>query len=301
MNLNMPLPVSLPPGVLVLLVAAVGAGTVYSLLVVTGWHRRWGPGPARQVEAYLAREGPGDAATRLGGWTLSRFPVLGRLGQIEGHRRWLALNGDAPSHASLVGTALLLAGVGMALALLTGAPIALGLAVLGGVYPFARLASQARKVQRSVERALPELTALMAAEMAAGNPPDKALERAIAWGGPLASLVGQAVGQARNQARPLLSRSSQQPGMLLETANGYGLTSLRAFAAQLDLAARKGTSGPELMTTLARMLVLEYKEKALRDAEALDSRLAVPTVLFFFLPFLFLILTPLLMPVLELL
>jgi Flp pilus assembly protein TadB len=299
MNLNIPF--SLPPTLLVLLVAVAGAGTVYSLLAVTGLHRRLGPGPARTVGAYLEREGPGDAVTRLGGWTLSRFPVLGRLGQIERHRRWLALAGEAPSHASLVGTALLLAGMGMGLALLSGAPIALGLAGLGAVYPFARLASQARKVQRSVQRALPELTALMAAEMAAGNPPDKALERAIAWGGPLANLVGEAVRQARNQARPLLSRSSQQPGMLLETADRYGLASLRAFAAQLDLTARKGTSGPELMSALARMLVLEYKEKSLRDAEALDSRLAVPTVLFFFLPFLFLILTPLLMPVMELL
>ena len=67
------------------------------------------------------------------------------------------------------------------------------------------------------------------------------------------------------------------------------------------LAAKKGAAGPELMESLARMLVLEYKERSLREAEKLDSRLAVPSVLFFFLPFLFLILTPLLMPVLDLL
>jgi hypothetical protein len=38
---------------------------------------------------------------------------------------------------------------------------------------------------------------------------------------------------------------------------------------------------------------------ALREAEALESRLAVPTVLFFFLPFMFLILVPLLLPVIN--
>ena len=40
---------------------------------------------------------------------------------------------------------------------------------------------------------------------------------------------------------------------------------------------------------------------AVSAAESLESRLAVPSVLFFFLPFLFLILVPLLLPILELL
>ena len=52
---------------------------------------------------------------------------------------------------------------------------------------------------------------------------------------------------------------------------------------------------------LARSLIIAYKDQALREAEKLDSRLAVPSVLFFFLPFLFLILTPLLMPVMAVL
>ena len=55
------------------------------------------------------------------------------------------------------------------------------------------------------------------------------------------------------------------------------------------------------MAALARTLILEYKEQALRSAESLESRLAVPSVLFFFLPFLFLILTPLVLPVLDVL
>ena len=105
---------------------------------------------------------------------------------------------------------------------------------------------------------------------------------------------------ARTKGRPLLGRGGVQ-GLLLETVDRYNLPSLRAFAAQVDMAAKKGAAGPELMESLARMLVLEYKERSLREAEKLDSRLAVPSVLFFFLPFLFLILTPLLMPVLDLL
>jgi hypothetical protein len=53
------------------------------------------------------------------------------------------------------------------------------------------------------------------------------------------------------------------------------------------------------MSGLAHTLIVEYKDRALREAEALDSRLAVPSVGFFFMPFLFLVLVPLLLPVLN--
>ena len=69
------------------------------------------------------------------------------------------------------------------------------------------------------------------------------------------------------------------------------------FAAQM--AAKTGAAGPELMSGLAHTLIVEYKDRSLRAAEQLDSRLAVPSVGFFFMPFLFLILVPLLLPVLN--
>ena len=47
--------------------------------------------------------------------------------------------------------------------------------------------------------------------------------------------------------------------------------------------------------------VCELGNKALRDAESLENRLAVPSVLFFFLPFLFVLLTPLVIPLLSIL
>lgn len=259
-----------------------------------------GPAPARALADYVGAKPETDSVERLGHWLLGRLPSLRSLSNIEQHRRWLDLMGQSPSHAATLGLAILLSAAGALIAVLSGIPIAGGLAIVGAVYPFVRLRSRANKVRRQVERALPELTALMAAEMAAGNPPDKALERAGEWGGPLAALVARAVAQGRAVGRPLFGRGNL-PGVLLEVVDEYGLPSLRAFAAQVDLAARKGAAGPDLMESLARMLVLEYKERALREAEKLDSRLAVPTVLFFFLPFLFLILTPLLMPVLDLL
>ena len=69
--------------------------------------------------------------------------------------------------------------------------------------------------------------------------------------------------------------------------------------AQIDWAARPGAAGPELMSGLAHTLIVEYKDRSLREAEALESRLAVPSVGFFFMPFLFLVLVPLLLPVLN--
>ena len=81
----------------------------------------------------------------------------------------------------------------------------------------------------------------------------------------------------------------------------YDLPALQAFVRQIDLAARTGAVGPTQMQQLARSLIVEYKERALREAEQLDGRLAVPAVLFFFMPFLFLLLAPLVYPILEVL
>lgn len=284
--------------IFILLAATFAALTIASL--ASRLTVNLGPAPAKALADYVGGGRKEDPVEWLGSWLLQRLPSLRSLGNIEQHRRWLGLVGSQPSPTATLGLAALLAGGGLLGALLSGIPLAVVLAVVGAIYPFVRLRSQANRVRRQVERALPELTALMAAEMAAGNPPDRALERAGEWGGPLAVLVAQAVAQARAKGRPLFGRGNL-PGVLLEVVDAYGLPSLRAFASQVDLAARKGAAGPELMESLARMLVLEYKEQALRQAEKLDSRLAVPSVLFFFLPFLFLILTPLLMPVLAVL
>ena len=89
--------------------------------------------------------------------------------------------------------------------------------------------------------------------------------------------------------------------MLVQVVNRYDLPSLRAFAAQVDAAVSKGVAGPELMNALVRTYIVAYEDKALQNAEKLETRLAVPSVLFFFLPLLLLILAPLMMPVLKVL
>ncbi|MEJ5200335.1 MAG: hypothetical protein WHX53_15555, partial [Anaerolineae bacterium] len=189
-----------------------------------------------------------------------------------------------------------LAGAG--LYLLSGVPALVAAPVIGFLAPFIRQRSAAEKVRRRVLNNLPDLSAMLAAEMAAGNPPDRAIEPAADLGGPLARILQIALEEQRSSGRPLFGRG-RVDGLLMEVAGQYPLPALRAFVAQIDMAARTGAAGPELMSGLAHTLIVEYKDRALREAEALDSRLAVPSVGFFFLPFLFMVLVPLLLPVIN--
>jgi Flp pilus assembly protein TadB len=290
---------ALPVRTLLVLLAALLAGLT-AVSVSSRLRVSLAGGDAQALAGFLAAERPPDPVERLGLWLLERLPALRTLLEARLNRRWLLLRGQAPSHAAVAGWALLLGVGGLLPALVSGAPIAALLGVAGAAWPFAQLRRDARKVRRAVQRSLPELSALMAAEMAAGNPPDKAFLRAAEWGGPLAALMGRVVDRARATGRPVFGRGDT-PGVLGEVVAEYDLASLRAFASQIDLAARKGAAGPELMQGLARTLIIEYKDHALRQAEALEHRLAVPSVLFFFLPFLFLVLAPLLLPLLNIL
>lgn len=254
--------------------------------------------PGRALAAYRT-EAVDTPLEKLGAALMRRLPGVRNLLGLEGHRRWLLLEGQPWSIAATVGLAVLLALAGGAVFALSGMPALLIAPVIGFLLPFIRQRSAAEKVRRRVQSNLPDLSAMMAAEMAAGNPPDIALQRAAELGGPLAAILKIALAQQRTVGRQLFSRG-KSPGVLLEVVGGrYNLPALQAFVAQIDMAARTGAAGPELMSSLAHTLIIEYKDRSLREAEALDSRLAVPSVGFFFMPFLFLILTPLLLPVLN--
>lgn len=253
--------------------------------------------PGRALAAYRT-EAVDTPLEKLGVAVMRRFPSVRNLLGLAGQRRWLLLTGQPWSVAATVGLAVLLAAGGLGLLAVSGVPALAIAPVVGFLLPFVRQRSAAEKVRRRVQNTLPDLSALLAAEMAAGNPPDRALERAAELGGPLAAILRLALAEQRLVGRQLFGRG-KSPGLLLEVVGGYDLPALQAFAAQIDMAARTGAAGPELMAGLAHTLIVEYKDRALREAEALESRLAVPTVGFFFLPFLFLILTPLLLPVLN--
>ena len=260
--------------------------------------------PGRALAAYRT-DTVDTPLEKLGAAVMHRFPTLRSLLGLEGHRRWLLLEGQPRestphvwSSAASVGLAVVLAAVGLGLLVVSGVPALAVAPAVGFLLPFVRQRSAADKVRRRVQNTLPDVSAMLAAEMAANNPPDRALERAAELGGPLAAILQSALAEQRATGRPLFGRG-RVPGLLLEVAGRYDLPALRAFVVQVDMAAKTGAAGPELMSGLAHTLIVEYKDRSLREAEALDSRLAVPSVGFFFLPFLFLVLVPLLLPVLN--
>ncbi len=278
------------------LLAALFAGLLLMTLVARIDVTR-GNTPGRALAAYHT-EAVDTPLEKLGAAAMRRFPTLRSLLGLEGHRRWLLLEGQPWSSAATVGLAVLLGIGGCGLMIVSGVPALAIAPVVGFLLPFVRQRSAADKVRRRVQNTLPDVSAMLAAEMAANNPPDRALERAAELGGPLAAILQNALAEQRATGRPIFGRG-KVPGVLLEVAGRYDLPALRAFVVQVDMAAKTGAAGPELMSGLAHTLIVEYKDRSLREAEALDSRLAVPSVGFFFMPFLFLVLVPLLLPVLN--
>ncbi len=251
-----------------------------------------------RLAAFLA--GGEDTFEALGNSLLRRLSAEQSrqwTGLFQRQQLWIELDGGTMSSGRMLGLAAVCLGIGV-LGGLNQIPMLLVLAVLGALYPFMRVRARVRRIRQQVERALPELLSLMAAEMVAGTPAAGALERAGAFGGPLAILIRQALQESRASRRPMFGRVDA-PGVWREVVERYDLPSLRAFALQIEIAARKGAAGPELMESLSRSLILSYKEQALREAEKIENRLAVPSVLFFFLPLMVIILTPLLLPLMQ--
>ena len=67
----------------------------------------------------------------------------------------------------------------------------------------------------------------------------------------------------------------------------------------MDLAAAKGTAGAEQMARTARDLAREYRDELLQRSERLESDLAAPSALFFFMPFMAAVLIPIGYPLLQ--
>lgn len=255
-------------------------------------------GAARQVTDYTTLETPPTLSEQLGSRVLR---VVGLdIGLWEEHLRWAHLGGQLTdwSVARVLGTGLLFAVVGVAAAVILQTPVFGIGAVLLFILPFLMVRSQGLVVRRQALRALPEMAALIAAEMAASNPPDHALRRAAEFAGPLGTILGHALAESSRSGRPLFSRRPTK-GVLIEALSTWNLPALSAFARQIDLAAAKGVAGAEQMSRTARDLAREYREGLLSRAEKLESELVMPSALFFFLPFVAAVMLPIVYPLLQ--
>jgi tight adherence protein C len=251
---------------------------------------------ARRIERFTGGETEPDALERLGQWALRRSRLDPRTWEVR--LAWARLEGGYPrlTVSKLLGQALLLGLVGLLAALAFKGVIFWVLPVVLFAWPFVRLRSASTSVERRVDRALPETATLVAAEMAAGSAPDRALVRASELPGPMGVLLSRALTESRRSGRPLFSRSSGAKGALVEALSGMKSSELLAFATQLDLVAAKGAAGPDLMDSIARGLAREYRRRALKAAEELESQLVIPSALFFFLPFVIAVMVPLIVP-----
>jgi tight adherence protein C len=215
--------------------------------------------------------------------------------------RWAHLGGYFTDWAigGLVSRSVIYGVVGLFFVLAAEAPVFWLMIPVFVFFPFVRVRSKAREVQKQVRRALPELATLIAAEMTAGNAADQALARASELTGPLGHLLSRAMAEGRTTGKALFSRSREVKGVIVEYLSEMGMSELLAFASQLDLVASKGAAGPELMENIARGLAREHRMRVLQAAEQLESDLVIPATVFFFLPFVAAIMIPLMLPLLE--
>lgn len=218
----------------------------------------------------------------------------------EDHIRWAQRGGKYQDYTlgRLVFTALTYGAAGLLIPLTNPAPVAFLVPIGAAVYPFIAVRSKANTVRKRVLRLLPETAALISAELAAGNSPEKAVERASQMPGVLAGLLREALDEARSSSRPLFSRKPIV-GALVETFRKANVPALTAFASQLDMVAGKGVNGAELMAQIAETLVGEYRARLASEVEKLDGRLTLLVMLFFFAPFVILLLATFLLPVLQ--
>ena len=259
-------------------------------------------GAARQLSDYQGGPRPKSANERFGERVAKKLPLS--LDAWEDHLKWAQRGGYYPDWGigRLVFTALLYGACALGVVVVYPAPVSLAAPVLACLYPFVGVRSKANRVRKQAVRSLPETASLIAAEMAAGVPPEQALNRSTQLPGPLPVLIAEAVALSQRSGKPLFSRRSgggRLQGALLETFTQANLPAVRSFASQLDRVSEKGVAGAEQMSAIAQSMAREYRARLMSETKKLDSRLVMATALFFFIPFVLVILGSFMLPILS--
>ncbi len=236
-----------------------------------------------------------SATERLGGTLLDRLGLSGRALRLR--YRWAQLGGYYREQTleGLVGQALAVFALALlSIPLLQPPPVVTLSAFFLAAWPLMQLGNRAKEVQAAVRRSLPEVAALLAAELSAGASPEKALQRVASLPFPVSDILHEAIEEARRQGRVLFSRPPHT-GVLKETLSAWSFDPLTAFANQIDLAAAKGVDMAKQMSAVAQGLAREYRAEVTRAAETVENQLLAPMTLFFFLPMLLVVLGPLML------
>jgi Flp pilus assembly protein TadB len=256
----------------------------------------------RYLEDYYATAGNTKPYTswgeQIGRQIAQRLPISFDI--WEAHLKWAQRGGYFKlwGVGRLVFMAMIYACLGASALLVNPSPASLLIPFGAAAYPFISLRAKANTVRKRVIRSLPELATLVASEMAAGISPEQAIQRTSVLPGALTGLLLEVLAYSRSAGRPLFGRKPV-PGALVEIASQAGLPELMSFATQLDLVAEKGVTGATLMNQVARTLAREYRSRLDSEVEKLNGRLMLATAIFFFIPFVLIILGSLIAPVMA--
>ena len=260
------------------------------------------PKAGRALEDYYASAGNSQPISsrgeRMGNKIAEYLPFS--LDTWEEHLKWAQRGGYYKDWGigRLVFIATLYASLSAWVLLVNPSPASLLIPIGAAAYPFLSVRAKANTVRRRVIRSLPELVTLVAAEMSAGISPDQAIQRISAIPGILTGLLSEALIYSRNAGHPLFSRKPV-PGALVEVFSQANLPELISFATQLDLVSEKGVAGALLMNQVAKTLSREYRSRLDSEVEKLSSRLMLATAVFFFIPFVLIILGSFIAPVMA--
>jgi hypothetical protein len=161
--------------------------------------------------------------------------------------------------------------------------------LLGWQAPVILLGGVARRIRRRFQAQLPEFIQLVAAQMAAGVSLEEALRR-----------TAQSDSLAAQWMRHVLQMSQGRVifTQLQKEAQASGMPDLIGLAVQLEFV-RTGTAQQELMGQMANRIAAEYTGGAEQRAERVGAELVVPMVIFYFLPFIAVILALIGWPILA--
>ncbi len=267
-----------------LLVAILAAYAVNTFVTVAD------PGVARRLENIDQPAVPQEPFEWVGAPFLRLIPQYFK--HIQDDLYWAAFT--APSWASkspawIVGRQVLMAA---AFAVLTAWAIRsnLGLWVggyLGWVLMRADLSAKASHVRSQISQELPEFLQLIAAESASGAGLEAVVMRAAQGEGTLPAWLRRVLAIAHG--RSLLFARETGSGILMQEAERSGHPDLISFAIQLGFALR-GAQVQETLTRLAVQFSDTYVGKAEIRTERLANTLGVLVAVFYFLPFLVVIL-----------
>jgi hypothetical protein len=276
------------------------AYTVYQLIPIPAsyWADRLGDAFAEGGDEPLPAW---QAALVLISGPLGRFAPANFVKGLETKLYWAQLQGEWEGWESLTFLALcVVAGVGGFLGGLAMEMGTIGAVVAAGVgfyVPITLLGSKANKAIKSVRRGLPEVTQLLATEVATGSSLEQAMERVGRGRSPISMWFRDTLRASRGRA--LFSPSGTEDGILRKQAKASGVKELHTLAVQLDAIYRQGTGGKELLSALAVAGASEYLAEVDRQAEGLPNKLVMPSTIFFFMPFTIAVLVPVAIPLLE--